>query len=274
MCLAQTQTAIRRFLFNIPHFLYSSLNMKSSVCVYSDRKIKRNIHINGISLQIVLINLYRQYIKALITIVRSTTRPLTRYKTSTVIPLKIHDLSIFGIVWQSKNKIFIGPSGNELWSSRQRRRQKMEHVRVVEEERERERERPRDEELPGTNAFAISWVWQRILPIHPYYNAEILIMRYYDKTRTIRPYWMSDPPSAMPPRGGTCLTTPGLWLQNLHLTHLPIHTRMWLTNFDVSARKTAVYWFHNIAWITQTLLLHCAATNSRWWRLLTVSLRC
>lgn len=56
-------------------------------------------------------------------------------------------------------------------------------VRVAEEERN-----PRDGELPGTNAFAISWVWQRILPIHPYHNAEILIMRYYDKTRTIRPY--------------------------------------------------------------------------------------
>lgn len=54
--------------------------------------------------------------------------------------------------------------------------------------REKERERQRDGELPGTNAFAISWVWQRILPIHPYHNAEILIMRYYDKTRTIRPY--------------------------------------------------------------------------------------
>lgn len=25
-------------------------------------------------------------------------------------------------------------------------------------------------------------------PIHPYYNAEILITRYYDKRRTIHPY--------------------------------------------------------------------------------------
>jgi len=38
--------------------------MKISICVYSDREIKRDIHINGISLQLVLINLYRRYIKA------------------------------------------------------------------------------------------------------------------------------------------------------------------------------------------------------------------
>ena len=42
--------------------------------------------------------------------------------------------------------------------------------------------------VPVGTAFAISWLWQGNLPIHPYYNAEILIMRYYDKTRTISPY--------------------------------------------------------------------------------------
>jgi len=123
----------------------------------------------------------------------------------------------------------------ELWSSRQRRGQKVDEcVRVS-----WGRERSRDEELPGTNAFAISWVWQRILPIHPYHNAEILIMRYYDKTRTIRPYWMSDPPSAMPPRGETCLTTPLMAAKSTSNAPTDTHAsmRVWLTNFDVSARK-------------------------------------
>lgn len=37
---------------------------------------------------------------------------------------------------------------------------------------------------------------------------------------------MSDPPSAMPPRGETCLTAPPVWLQDLHLTHLPMYTHV------------------------------------------------
>lgn len=68
--------------------------------------------INGIS-STISTHLFRRYIKASLQSSPNTTRSLIRYKTSAVIPFKIHGLSIFGIVWRSKNKIFMGPGGSE-----------------------------------------------------------------------------------------------------------------------------------------------------------------